>query len=456
MARIVVVGGGFAGLAAAARLAKLGHEVTLCERSAQLGGVVRTVEHAGFRWDAGPAAMTLPATIRDLFRKSGRPLERVLDLVPVTAPRRHLFADGSVLDLPLSGRSDQLRAFTGAVGEAAAKRWEGMVDDLTPTWELLRTRVLEVPYAGPRALGLSGLRRLGVGRSLRSAAHAAGGPDPKVRGILQSVLEYPTLAAGSDPRQTPGFAAVQAYVERTFGIWTCAGGFAPLVTALADRLAERRVDVRRNAEVTAIAADAGTVTGVRLRDGVELPADVVVTDVDVRSVVRDLLGTPPPRALRRAVARVRPAPASRMVCLGLRDDGGEHQDLPYETVVHGEAPGAPVVVRTPDGPALAPAGHRAVTVLAPQGRPAEGPVEDPLDLLAGRGLDLRDQVVARVEVEVPAYGPVWRGAWRGLGVPLNRSPIRGLFLAGGTAHPGPGVPYVLLGAAAIAQEIGPA
>ena len=82
MARVVVVGGGFGGLASAARLAKLGHDVTLAERLPRLGGAVGLLEQDGFTWDTGPAATLLPAVVRDLFRKSGRPLERELDLVP--------------------------------------------------------------------------------------------------------------------------------------------------------------------------------------------------------------------------------------------------------------------------------------------------------------------------------------------------------------------------------------
>ena len=73
VARVVVVGGGFGGLATAARLAKLGHEVTLLERLETLGGAVSTVAADGFEWDAGPTSTLLPAVVRDLFRKSGRP-----------------------------------------------------------------------------------------------------------------------------------------------------------------------------------------------------------------------------------------------------------------------------------------------------------------------------------------------------------------------------------------------
>ncbi|HSU03356.1 MAG TPA: FAD-dependent oxidoreductase, partial [Nocardioides sp.] len=100
MAGVVVVGGGFGGMAAAARLAKLGHDVTLLERSPFLGGALSTVELDGFAWDAGPTSTLLPAVVRDLFRKSGRPLEREVDLQPLDLVREHRFEDGSSLRLP--------------------------------------------------------------------------------------------------------------------------------------------------------------------------------------------------------------------------------------------------------------------------------------------------------------------------------------------------------------------
>ena len=106
--RVVVVGGGFGGLASAARLAKLGHEVTLLERSDSLGGALGSVTADGYTWDAGPSYTLLPAVLRDLFRKSGRPLERELDLVPLDVVREHRFEDGSVLALPAGSRAAQI------------------------------------------------------------------------------------------------------------------------------------------------------------------------------------------------------------------------------------------------------------------------------------------------------------------------------------------------------------
>jgi phytoene dehydrogenase-like protein len=111
VARVVVVGGGFGGLATAARLAKLGHEVTVLERLDTLGGAMSTVAADGFEWDAGPTSTLLPAVIRDLFRKSGRPVERELDIEPLDLVREHWFEDGTVLGLPGHSRAAQLRAF---------------------------------------------------------------------------------------------------------------------------------------------------------------------------------------------------------------------------------------------------------------------------------------------------------------------------------------------------------
>ena len=145
MARVVVVGGGFGGLAASLRLAKLGHEVTLVERSAAprrraVGGDAPDE----FAWDAGPTYTLLPAVVRDLFRKSGRPLERELDLVPLDVVREHRFEDGSSVRVP-SGRAAQLAAFD-ELGAGLGQRWVDHVASYADDWEVLRRGYLENPW----------------------------------------------------------------------------------------------------------------------------------------------------------------------------------------------------------------------------------------------------------------------------------------------------------------------
>ena len=110
--RVVVVGGGFGGLASAARLAKLGHEVTLLERLPDLGGALVPVTAGGHTWDAVTSTL-LPAVVRDLFRKSGRPVEQELTLAAITPASRDRFVHVSITP----GRRDRQRRAVKSLGD---------------------------------------------------------------------------------------------------------------------------------------------------------------------------------------------------------------------------------------------------------------------------------------------------------------------------------------------------
>src|SRR5579884_4312264 len=117
MARIVIVGAGMAGLAAAARLATLGHRVVLCEAAGTHGGMVGRYAREGFAFDTGPTLLTLPAVYRDLFLKTGRDrLEDNVELRPVDPAARHLFPDGTAVELANASRAGVLRALDAALG----------------------------------------------------------------------------------------------------------------------------------------------------------------------------------------------------------------------------------------------------------------------------------------------------------------------------------------------------
>ena len=143
--RVVVVGGGFGGMAVAARLAKLGHAVTLLERGPRLGGALAPVERDGFVWDGGPSYTLLPAVVRDLFRKSGRPVDRELELVELDVLREHRFADGSSVRLPFGSRAAQIQA-VDALGPGLGTRWAEHVQAYADDWEVLRREYLERPW----------------------------------------------------------------------------------------------------------------------------------------------------------------------------------------------------------------------------------------------------------------------------------------------------------------------
>lgn len=263
MADVLVVGSGFAGLSAAARLAKLRHRVTVLERDETPGGLLRGVEIGERRWPAGPSSVTLPGVFRDLFRKSGRTMDALVTISPAPA-RHHVIAPSWPrrevrFDLPFGTRSAQHDAVGAAFGSDA---WSPWVDDFADPWDTLRRTVLEV-----------------VGdRSPSPAEHAAMGGDRTVEQVARRLPRLLRSVAVDRPGVAPDSPAVFAvwhYVERNFGRWAFDGGDAGLAAALVTRLGERRVPIETGVEVASVIGD-DRVTGVRLVDGSMRDADVVL------------------------------------------------------------------------------------------------------------------------------------------------------------------------------------
>ena len=433
MARVVVVGGGFGGTAAAARLAKQGHDVSLVERRDVLGGAVGFVERDGFRWDAGPTSTALPAVVRDLFRKSGRPLDRELDLVPVDPMREHRFEDGTTLAMPSGSRSAQLEAVDESLGAGLGERWVDFVHTFAETWDVLRRVYLERPWS-PEHVDKANSSLLMTRTTLHKVVTRAF-KDERLRevALLQTRLD------GHDPRNVPSWMGLWPYVEQNFGMWTVPGGMGRLAGAMTKRLGERKVQVLLGTTARDLRIEGGRVVAVDTDQG-SLDADVVVVAVDPR-------GLP---ALAPHVSRTMPAIPPVVSHLGL---SGDVPDLPHEVVLHGD----PLLVVRTNG--TAPAGGAAWTVLG-RGRLSE----DVLLALARRGIDVREQLEVRVdrsprtqveELAGSAYGVLWQGRST-ITRKAGATPYAGVYAAGAHAAAGAGLPFVGLSAAVAAERIGPA
>ena len=438
MARIVVVGGGLAGMAAAARLAKLGHEVALLEAAAVLGGALAPVERDGYVWDAGPTSTLLPAALRDLFRKSGRPLEKELghELEPLPVLREHRFADRTSILLPGGSRAEQHAAFE-RLGPGLGEKWVEHVDIYADVWELLRRHYVEAPWnpyekgaVPPQLDALFGIRET-LHKRLRHDFR-----DER----LALVAGYPVLAQGHDLRNVPSWVGVGSYLEQIFGGWRVPGGMRRIAELLAARLATRGVAVRTGVEVRDLVLREGRVAAVRTAEG-DADADAVVVAIDPRRLP----------ALAPYVARTMPAIPPVVAHVGL---AGDVPRLEHELVIHEE----PVLTVRPGG--TAPDGGTAWTVHG-RGRIAE----DLLDALARHGIDVRDNVVTRVDLSPRDLVEQWRGSpmgvlWQGRRTVRHRlgpaTPVPGVYAAGAHAAPGAGVPFVTQSAALVAQLIGPA
>ena len=363
MARVVVVGGGLGGCRSAVRLAKQGHEVTLVERLPTIGGALGFVEEAGFRWDAGPSTTTLPAALRDLFRKSGRPLDRELDLVQLPLIREHRFEDGGRVSLPALSRTAQSDAIDSGLGDGSATAgWSGPTVSRMPGSCCARSSssVPTPPTTHPRRWSGSCV----TGRCLQRAV-------TKLRDKrLKAIALHHAVSAGHDPRNVPWWMGFVHHVEQSFGAWTVPGGLGQLAELLEKRLGERGVRVLTRTTAVDLGPD-----GVLDRQRPEAsPATSWSCAIDPRRL-RSLAGT---------VERTMPAIPPTICHVGL---SGDVPDLPDEVVIHGDAT---ITVNTRAG--SAPDGKHAWTISA-RGRLSE----DVLRALARQKIDIRGQVEARVD-----------------------------------------------------------
>ena len=491
MSRVVVVGAGVGGLAAAARLARSGHQVTVCEAAPEIGGKLGLVEHDGFRFDTGPSLLTMPQVLRDVFDETGGwPAE--LELRRLDPIARYRFADGVTVDA-----SDDLDAFCGrldaALGPGAGDDWHRLMTHAGRIWAATREPFLESPLEGARTLLRLALRRprdvaaIAPGRSLRwlGSRYLR---DPRLQMMLDRYATY----TGSDPRRAPAALAVVPWVEQAFGGWYVEGGLRRIATALHDRALACGATVLPGTRVSRIETAGGRVSGVQLAGGGRLPADVVVANADAAEVYGALVHAP---SAARRLARATPSLSGFVLLLavdGCTPDLGHHTvlfpadyDAEFEAVFGAAArpvPDPTVYVSAPSDPAVHPAGSEAWFVLVNAPRQGSGPGavdwtadglaaaygDHLLDLLAARGLPVRDRVrwsqtltPATLEARTGAvggaiYGTSSNGAAAAFLRPANRSPVPGLFLVGGSAHPGGGLPLVLLSARIVSRLVGPA
>ncbi|WDZ84368.1 phytoene desaturase family protein [Micromonospora cathayae] len=501
MARVVVVGAGVGGLAAAARLAVAGHEVTVFERAETVGGKLGRYVHdtpAGpFHFDTGPSLLTLPEVFTELFEATGAKLDEYLDLVPLDPIVRHVFPDGVAGGTGGAAALDSCAdpvVFTerigAAFGERAAADWRGLWRRAGRVWDASWRDILRRPIDSPRDLAslawrLGDLAAIAPGRTLRGLGRRHLG-DPRMRMLLDRYATY----TGADPRRAPAALVAVPYAELAFGGWYLRGGLGTLADALLSRCLDLGVVVQTGTTVTRIDATGGRVHGVRLHGaGAPVPADVVVANVDALTVYRELL--PSPARLAGLADR---SLAGFVLLLGVRGPTGlahhnvffpRDYDAEFDAVFGDPGRGVrarpatdpTVFVTVADDPRVRPADHEAWFVLVNAARHgtattavdwrrpglAEAYADRILDVLAERGVDVRDRLLFR-EIRTPADldaatgapGGAIYGTAGGLLRPANRAPAHGVHLVGGSTHPGGGLPMVTLSARIVADRIGPA
>ncbi len=491
MSSVIVIGAGAAGLATAARLAVKGHSVTVLEQANRVGGKLATYRRDGFAFDTGPSLFTLPAVYRDLFLKTGKALEEEVDLQPVEPGFGYHFADGASVTMPGVDPARCARALGDGLGGRSADDWRALMDRAARMWRLTRGPFLQAPLQGWKSLmplaKPADVRTIAPWSSLRKLGESTLS-DPRAITLLDRYATY----TGSDPRRAPAVLATVPYVEQEFGVWHLGGGLGTLADALHRRCVERGVDVRTGTDVTAITTDASGVTGVMV-DGEHIRADIVVANSDAGLVYGELLDDPRANEPARSIQRSDASLAGFVLLLAVRGrtPGLLHHNVWFPEdynaefdAIFGKNPrlvdDPAIYVCAPDDPAMRPDDdHESwfVLVNAPRHDPQRGVdwtdqhmaqayAERILTLLARRGIDVRDRIEWK-EIRTPAdlerdarapggsiYGTSSNGARAAFARPANQSPIPGLFLVGGSTHPGGGLPLVGMGAEITAELIG--
>jgi diapolycopene oxygenase len=486
--RVGVIGSGLAGLAAACTLAARGHQVEVFEKNAWLGGKAAQLNSNGFRFDMGPTILIQPSMLRKIFAEAGRNLEDYLDMVRLDPQWRCFFDDGSVIDL-----KDDIEAMSGDLD----KRFPGMGKRYQELLALSRElHEISNKFFFWKSVGsikdtfdLSGAFDLNVLRDvlkMRMGQTVAGAvreyiSDPNTAQMLDHMVQY----VGSNPDASPAILAAIGSMQMEEGIWYPKGGTRAVPEAMVKLATELGVLFHTNTDIAKILTEDGphsAVTGVVTAGGQTHLFDAIVSNEDAVRTHRELLhGTPAARNFEHRRS-YEPACSGVVLYLGLnkRYDHLAHHDFVFsrdpEEEFHaiydlGEPAPDPtcyLACTSRSDPDSAPEGGEAMYILVhtPYLRPHHDWTKmlpgyrqlilDKLKRTAGCH-DIEERIVYesaltpqdihdRYKVLNGAiYGLSSHGRFMGAFKPANRSSdLDGLYLAGGAAHPGPGMPMVMM------------
>ena len=497
MANIVVIGAGIGGMSAAARLAKAGHEVTIYENSDRSGGKCRTEWFGDYAFDTGPSLLTLPAVYRDLFLKTGKRIEHVLNIKPVDPAFNYHFSDGSSVLFPNLSNPNTYNEIEKSYGLVASNQWKELIDRAERMWEVSREPFIESELNSIFSL----LKRKNLLRDIKEIA-----PFTSLRKLseklkldphLQMIVDRYATYTGSDPRSAPAVLLTIAFVESTFGAWHIEGGVGQLSTALEQRCSDLGVKFKFNTLVSQILVNNNHATGIKTSDGKEFKADLVVANSDAEYIYNKLLANNvnAARSERRKLKFATKSLSGFSLLLGLDNSKGKavpidhhnvyfpnNYDAEFDDVFTKQIPvqDPTIYICAPKDPHMTKGENKEawfVLVNAPRHKVVggwdwrEGGAEyaqkiiqklDDLGLNVSSRLDfMKYRTPADLENYAMApggsiYGSSSNSAASAFLRAKNRSKIKGLFCVGGSSHPGGGLPLVGISAEIVANAIGKA
>jgi len=484
---IGVIGGGLAGLAAACTLAARGHKVTLLEKNDWVGGKAAVLHQDGYRFDMGPTILTLPSVLNRIFREANRNLADYMQLVALDPQWRCFFDDGGVLDLvpDLAKMKANLERFSP--NPKVAKGYERFmqiskrlheVSDKFFFWRSVGgiSDTMEVGGAFSASV-LKDVLSLRMGQSVAGLVRSCV-PDARAAQMIDHFTQY----VGSSPEASPAVLCGIAHMQTEEGVWYPMGGTRAVPEALSRLAQELGVEIKTQVDVVSIDSNGKSVRGVTTASGEKYEFDAVVSNCDAVRTHRELMkGSATDKKFEKRRS-YEPACSGVVLYLGLKEkynhllhhnfvfskDPHEEFDYIYKQGKPAPDPTAYVCAPSISEPSVAPPGGEALYILVhtPYLRPDHDwskmlpayreVILDKLENTAGMK-GIRDRIVTenaltpegihkRYRVLNGAiYGLASHGKFLGAFKPANRSrDLKGLYLAGGAAHPGPGMPMVLM------------
>ncbi|MEO0586205.1 MAG: phytoene desaturase family protein [Planctomycetota bacterium] len=490
----VVIGSGLAGLSAACTLAARGRRVTLLEKNPWLGGKAAVLNQDGYRFDMGPTILTMPRVLKRVFEEAGRDIADYLDLRRLDPQWRCFFDDsigGGVLDLreQVTDMQAHLREQGNGHGQQLANAYG---DFIKYTERLHRISDDFFFWKSVGGIGdifdvsntfnlstLSDVLAMRMGSSVATTIRKYV-DDPRLAQLLDHFVQY----VGSSPMGAPAILCSIASMQVNEGVWYPIGGTRAVPEALAKLGGELGVDFRTEADVEGIDVEAGRVAAVRTTDGERIACDSVVSNMDAVRTHRELIGGPLAEKFN-ARRRYEPACSGVVLYLGLKEryehvahhnfvfsrDPEEEFDAIYHDGDPAPDPTCYLACPSHTETDVAPAGGEALYVLvhtpfmrshhdwSPDGElftTYRQTILDKLKRTAGME-DIEDRIATEAHLTPQGihdryrvlngaiYGLASHGKWTGAFKPANHSTdVDGLYLAGGAAHPGPGMPMVLM------------
>lgn len=482
---IAIVGAGLGGLAAACTLAARGHRVILFDKNEWGGGKAAVLHRDGFRFDMGPTILTIPSVLRRIFDEAGLKLDEHLDLIRLDPQWRSFFEDGSVLDLhsdtqAMGAEIERFSNHSVARGYAEFMSLSERLNDISQRYFFWKSIGGLRDMFDARNLARAGTlkdvlsMRMGgtVGGTLRSFIK-----DPRVAQMLDHFTQY----VGSSPDASPAVLCGIAHMQTSEGIWYPRGGTRAVAEALEKLAQDLGVRFRYGTLISRINLKGERVSSIETSDGETFQVSAVISNADSVRTHRELLhGT---SAAAEFIQRrsYEPACSGVVLYLGLRERYEHllHHNFVFSEDPHREfesiyrkgepAPDPTCYLCAPSSTesSVAPEGGEALYVLVhtPYLRPHHdwkkmlpqyrNVIISKLKRTAGLH-DIEDRIVTedfltpqdihdRYRVLNGAiYGLASHGRFFGAFKPGNRTKTAGLYLCGGAAHPGPGMPMVMM------------